>query len=150
MRYRPSMASFLGSSLYRLSPAMVAGLMIYLAGHRFNVAMWIATAIMFAFALWLFAETITVHTISIDADDEGVRLSSRGRVMALRWRDISSAILRERPNPITRTDRLLILKSGDRQLPLNISTLRPEDEAALLDLARRKTHVIVHEDVPAA
>ena len=68
--------------------------------------------------------------------------------VSIKWEDIVSAVLRERENAMSRTDHLLVIKSTDKMLSYNTSTLSDEDDRKVIEIVGKKTNLVVQKDKP--
>lgn len=148
MEYRPSLASFLGSLLYRLSPAATAGLVLYLSGPAARTLIWVLSALMGLFAVFLGLQTVLVHLNRLFIDETGVQVRGPLSDIRSRWEDIHHATLRERENAVSRTDHLLILMGPKIYLNYPTSILSPQDEASVLEEVRKRKKLVVLQDRP--
>lgn len=148
MEYKPTLSSFVGSSLYRVSPVLIVIIILFFKAGSMNTALWIVSGITILFSFYMLTSSIVVHLQRLYIDGDRIRLSSPLQRCTLRWDDIVSAVLRERHNAMTRTDRLLILRTPDHILGFNISTLSPQDEEAVIAFVHRKTRLLVQRDNP--
>lgn len=152
MEFKPSPRSFFGSLLLDFSPVIVAIIVTYFMydSVAWKWLLWVADGFMALLSLFFLQQSIYVHLKKIYLDDHCIRTSSPLCVIELNWLNVTSAILRERINAMSRTDRLLMLQSNDgRILIYNTSTLNPEDEEIVLQKVREKTNLIVHRDSPS-
>jgi hypothetical protein len=146
-KFRPSFGSLLGSLAYAASPAIVVGVVHYLKGPNLGVLIWIASALMLIFAFVLCLQAVFVHLVRLEISPSGIRVAGGlSGVQWLRWEEIVEATLRERRNPVSRTDHLLILKSQRAMLNYPLSVLSQSDETAVLDELRRRTRLVVIQD----
>jgi hypothetical protein len=149
-RFRPSLKSLIGSLAYAASPAVVVGMVYYLKGPHLGIVIWIASVLMLLLAFVLCLQAILVHLVRLEISPSGIRVAGGlSRVQWLRWEGISEATLRERRNPVSRTDHLLILKSAGVMLSYPLSVLSHSDESVVLDELRRRTKLVVIQDRPA-
>jgi hypothetical protein len=151
--FRPSASSLIASFGWDVSPAVVAAL-----GWHFSSARaaekelgWLLLLLTGAMCLWsifLILQTIVVHLKSISVDETGITVRGLGEG-SLRYQDVAEAQLRERRNVVSRTDRLLMIRSnGGELLMFNPSTLRRSDEDALLSLLRKRIRITTVGDTP--
>jgi len=148
MEYRPSLASFAGSVLYGFTPVITAGIVMYFLWDSTRWIVWVASGFMLILSLYLTVQTICVHLQKLYLDDYGIGVSGPTIEVAMRWQDVISAVLRERNNLMSRTDHLLILESVNQVLSYNTSTLTKKDESEVLELVKKKTHLIIKKDKP--
>ena len=146
MIYKPSFASFLVSSLYGFTPAILAGVCTYFLADSTRLIMWIASGFMYVLSLFLFLQTVFVHLKKLYLDDNAIGVYGPFLRIAVRWQDVVSAVLRERENLMSRTDRLLVIKSGNHTVSYNFSTLSRKDENEVLELVKTKTHLVVKKN----
>jgi len=146
--YRPTFASFLAALPISLSPAVVAAIIVWFLDP--GTALKVVSALFALFALHNVIGDVFVHLGAIHVDERGIMMKgSLGDLRAIEWREVTGAVLRERENPITRTDRLLIIDSDDKRVMFNTNVLKPADEAALLAMVRRHAPLVVERDTPA-
>jgi hypothetical protein len=149
MEYRPLFASFVASFLYGLSPAILAGIVMYFLAESARLIMWIASGIMVILSLFFLIQSIFVHLQKLYLDDYLACMSNPMLRVEIRWQDVISAVLRERENLMSRIDRLLIIKSANHVLSFNTSILSKKDEQEVLRIVGYKTHLVILKDKPA-
>ena len=142
------MRAFFGSLFYGLSPALTAGIVLYFASGSAGWLLWILSGFMFLLALYLSVQCVFVHLNRLYLDDARIKTVNPLHTAELRWAEIVSATLRERVNSVSRTDRILILKSRRATLLFNTSTLSEPDETAVLAKVRAQTSLVVQRDKP--
>jgi hypothetical protein len=126
------------------------GVVHYLKGPQPGVLIWIASAVMLLFAFLLCMQVVFVHLVRLELSPLGIRaVGPLSGAQWLSWDEISEATLRERRNPVSRTDHLLILKSPRTMLNYPLSVLPRPAEAAVLDELRLRTRLVVIQDRPA-
>lgn len=149
-RYHPSLGSFLGSIAYGASPAATAGVVLYLRGPESGNLLWIASLLMGLFALVLCLQAVFVHLNRLEMNERGIGVAdplTGSRWM--RWEDVVDATLRERRNPVSRTDHLLILRSRSTMINYPLSILSRGAEEHVLAELRARTKLITIQDRPA-
>lgn len=132
MEYKPTFASFVGSSLYGFSPAILAVIVVYFWGDSLRLIIWILSGFMILLSLFFFLQSIFVYLQKVDLDDYSITVSGPLLNVSIQWEDIVSAVLRERENAMSRTDHLLVIKSASNMISYNISTLSEEDDRKVL------------------
>lgn len=142
------MRAFCGSLFYSLSPALTAGIVLYFASGSGGWLLWIPSGFMFLLALYLSVQDVFVYLDRLYLDDARIRTANPLHTAELKWTEIVSATLRERVNSVSRTDRILILKSRRAELRFNTSTLSEPDETAVLAKVRAQTSLVVQRDKP--
>lgn len=147
-RYRPTLDSFLRSFIYGASPLIGIGLVYYFSDGKLRTPIWIGSGIMVLISLSFLLPAVFVHATWIEVGERGVRVGSLGRPVRIAWQEVTSALLRERENAVTRTDRMFLLDSADGRLIFHPSTLRPADEEALLAFIREHVRLVVQRDAP--
>jgi hypothetical protein len=146
--YRPTFASFLASLPIALWPAAVAAVVVWLLEP--GIVLKVFSALMVIFALHNVISAVFVHRTSLYVDPHGILMKgSLGGLTSIEWTDVTSAVLRERENPVTRTDHLLIIDSDRHRLMFNTHILKLADEKELLETVRRHVPLGVHRDTPA-
>jgi len=148
MEYKPTFTSFVSSLLYRLSPAIVLGIIMYFTADSARLVMWVLSAITGVYCLYLLLQTTFVHLQRLYLDEERIRVSSPLSTIEMKWTDVLSAVLRERENVISRTDHLLIIQSSRHVIGFNTSSLSKEDEKTVLEMVGRKTPFVIQKDKP--
>jgi 4-hydroxy-3-methylbut-2-enyl diphosphate reductase IspH len=93
--------------------------------------------------------SITVHLQRVEVDDYHIALVGPFNHGEIRWSEAMGAVLKERENIMTRTDRLLIVRGLNELLFINISTFSEKDEEKLLDVVRRRMPVVVERSKPS-
>jgi Bacterial PH domain len=149
LRFRPSLASFLGTAAYSLTPAATAGLGTFLLWEKRGTGLLVAGGLMAALSLFLLLQDALVHLIRVEVDETSISLVGPFGRSRLRWSEVAGAVLKERENAITRTDRLLILRSKTDRIAFNASTLSQVDEARLLDFVRQRINLVVERSKPS-
>jgi hypothetical protein len=149
MEFRPTITSFVASSLYRLSGVFVAAVFMYFTYEEATALHWTLVGAMALFSFLCFVPCIPVHLQKLHIDEHGLRLAGPFGVTAIPWGMVTGATLRERPNVISRTDRLLTVISLNSKLHFPISMLREDDEERVLELVRGHVkNVVVMTDKP--
>lgn len=150
LRFRPSFSSFVGSLAYSLSPAIVVGIVRYFKGPHLGVAIGIGSALMLLLAFFLCVQDVFVHLVQLELSSAGIRrFGGPTAAKAMLWNEVTEATLRERNNPVSRTDRFLILKSQRGMLGYPLSILSPSDESKVLEELKNRTRLVVMQDRPA-
>ncbi|MBI5222839.1 hypothetical protein HY990_00290 [Candidatus Micrarchaeota archaeon] len=149
MEYRPTFASFIGSSLYGFSPAITVATAMYFLLEPARWIMWVASGAMLILSLHLTVQTICVHLQKLYVDDYCIRVSGPMLKAVIQWKDVVSAVLRERENLMSRTDHLLIIKSVNHMLSYNTSVLSKEDEKEVLEMVTKMTRLVIQRDKPS-
>src|ERR1044071_3424592 len=147
--YKPSLDSFCGSFFFGLTPALTAGLALYFVHESAGWLFWIPTGLMFLLSLFLSVQCVVVYLNRLQLDEERIRATGPLHSVEIRWSQVTGAVLRERVNPMTRTDHMLVIKSRGATLVFNTSTLSLADEAEVLRRVRDKINVTVQRDRPA-
>lgn len=149
MWYKPSIKSLFGSLVWDFSIALLAALMTFFAyeSHPRIVLVLDIIAGMMVFVLLI--QTIYVHCNKIYIDNRCVMTSSPLCTIRIQWEEVTSALLRERRNAMSRIDHLLVLQGGNSLICYNTSTLDPRDEEALLNNVRLMVRLDVKEDKPS-
>ncbi len=149
MIYRPTFRSFLGSALYGLSPAAVAGVFTYLSYDSASLWLWVLDAVVGLISIFLLLQAVFVYRQQLYLDETAIATAGPlGRQVAV-WPEVTSAVLRERPNLLTRTDRLLVIEAPRGMVTFNISTLSPEDEREVLERVQACARLVIHRDKPS-
>jgi hypothetical protein len=148
MVYEPSLKSLLASLLLALWPLASAVTLIYFFGDSKSPMLWICGCISVLFSLVLLVQAVFVHRQKIWIDERAIRVKGLLADTRIAWSEIVNATIRERVNAISRTDRLLMIHSQDRQLSFSTSTLSPPDEEELLSQIRSRTRLFVQRDKP--
>jgi hypothetical protein len=109
----------------------------------------VAGGLMAALSLFLLLQDALVHLIWVEVDEAAISLKGPFGNSRLLWSEVAGAVLKERENAITRTDRLLILRSETERIAFNASTLSQVDEARLLDFVRQRINLVVERSKPS-
>lgn len=149
MEYRPSWRAFGGSLVYDLSPVFMAAIVTYFAYESARWWLWVANAAMVLLSVYSCTQSIFVYLQRLHLDDRGIGATTVFGARAIAWTDVVNATLRERLNPITRTDRLLIVKSRRATMLFNTSTLSEADEEDVLAKVRARVPLLLQRDRPA-
>ena len=145
--YRPSFRSFLGCIAYSLSMALVAGIVLFMTRPHPGVLIWIGSILMLLFSFALCVQDVVVHLIQLEISSLGIRtFGGITPARAMLWSEITEALLRERHNPVSRTDRLIILKSHRGMMNYSLSVLSRSDEQEALEELNRRTRLVVMQD----
>lgn len=150
MLYKPSFKSLAASVLFALWPVGTAALITYFFWNpNRKVLLFALGGFQVLLSGFLLLQAVLVHCNKLWLDDGGVRVAGPLAATQMAWTEIASAILRERANAVSRTDRMLVLRSRRDQLIFNTSTLSPEDEEAALQIIRARTILVVQRDKPS-
>jgi hypothetical protein len=149
MVYKPSLKSFATSLVYDISPAGSVALVTYFVGNTAGLVFTILSGAMVLFSVVLVLNSVAVHLRKLYVNERGIAVRGMLSETAIPWASINRAVLRERKNAITRTDRLLIIESSYDLLSYVISTLSPDEEEKVLAVVRGKTQVVVYHDPQA-
>ena len=138
--FRPTLTSFVLSSLYRMTPAMTAIAVTYFFYHKSGVVLIILDVLTGLFCIYLILQTIIVHLQKNSLLEDGIVISGLSRPYGLRWSDVDKAIVRERHNLLSGTDKLLVVisKRGN-SIAYPVSVLSRDDQNEILREVRRKT-----------
>ncbi len=153
--YKPKTSSLLASFVYDLSPAIIA-----LIGYRFahtgasarglGWLLVVATVGMCLLSFYLFIQTIAVHLRRVTIDEESISVTGLLGTTTVGFSSTVKAVLRERVNPVSRTDHLILIQSRTGELlTFNSSTLSRDDEDDFLNELRKCVHLEVVRDRPA-
>jgi hypothetical protein len=149
-RFYPSFRSFLGSLAFDFSPLVIVGAVYYFKGSHTGILLGILSVVMIAISALQFLQTCIVHLVRLEIAPGGIRTKSAlGPSMQMAWRDVIEATLRERKNPVSRTDHLLILRSAGGMMNYPLSILKRSEEAEVIEELQRRTRLGVVEDRPA-
>jgi hypothetical protein len=146
MEFRASFISFMRSAFYSLLPTITSGTLIFFLPHPIPLLAKIAFIISLIISVFLFPQSIFVHLQKLYLDEENICVSNIFRATNIRWVNVYSAVLRERENVISRTDRLLILNSPRRNILFQTSILSTKDEELVLEMVRKKTKLVIKKD----
>lgn len=153
--YRPSISSLFFSFLWGISPAVVA-LVGYLIAHEEasdKGLIWFLVVVSVAMCFWsvlLIIQTIAVHMRRVTIDEKSITVAGPLGTTTIAFSSVAEAILRERVNPISRTDHLIMIRSHSGGfLVYNPSALSRSDEESFLSLLRRHVDLKVISDKPA-
>jgi len=109
---------------------------------------WVLAGVLALFSLWCFLPCVPVHLQKLYLGEHGIRLSGLFGVTAIPWGRVTGATLRERPNVVSRTDRLLMVTGPNGTLVFPTSTLREDEEERALEFVRRHVNLVVKKDKP--
>ena len=148
-RYRPSVTSFLGSIAFALLPASLVAVVYVLRGPDFGTILWILSGLMCLYSAFLCIQAVFVHLQSLVMNDRGFGIIGSLSRSWVDWDQVNEATLRERHNPVTRTDRLIVLETrrGPIAFPLSVLDRRAEQDA--IAHIRAHTKLVVVRDQPA-
>ena len=149
MIYKPTFKSFCGSILYNSTLLLGAAIFTYFVWERSKTTVWLVDGITVLFFIFLLLQAISVHLKKLYIDDRGIATLGPLNKTGIEWNQITSAVLRERKNAISRTDRLLIVTSMSHLLVYNTSILRPTDESEVLEMVKRRTNLVTKVDKPS-
>lgn len=149
MDYRPSLDAFWGSFFFGLTPALTAGLFAYFAGGTAGAWFWVPSALMFLLSLYLSVQCVLVFMDRLHLDERLIRAAGPLHKVEITWGEVTGAVLRERANPVSRTDRMLVIRSRRDTLIFHTSTLSEADEEEVLKLVRARVSLTVQRDRPA-
>ena len=136
---KPTFRSFMISFLYDCSPAIMAAIVTYFLHGK--IGNWVVLLDVLAglFCIFLLIQTILVHLRKFSLFEEGIVISGIGRPRGFRWEDFEKAVVRERHNLLSGTDKLLILyfkQGGSIAYPVSVLSKRCENEV-LREVRRR-------------
>lgn len=153
--YKPNTSSLLASFVWDFSPALIA-LIGYCFAHEGASArglgwlLLVATVAMCLFSVFLLLQTIAVHLRSVTIWEDRISVTGLLGGTTIPFSSIAKAVLRERVNPVSRTDHLVLIQSRTGQLlTSNSSTLPPDDEDDFLTELRRHVDLQEVRDKPA-
>jgi len=137
--FRPTLWSFVHSSLYRMTPAMTGAAIVYFFYEK-NGAIAVVTAVLSAlFCIYLLLQTIVVHTQRIYLLDDAIVISGIGRPYGIPWSEVEKAVVRERHNLLSGTDKLLVIVSRQgAQMAYPVSILSRDAQKHVLREVRRR------------
>jgi len=148
--FRPSFKSFVGSVAFSSSLAAVALLGHYFLGSRGGLPAKIGYLAMLGFSALFLLNDINVHLRRLELTPIGIiRHGIFAGGVGMRWEEITEATLRERHNPATRTDRLLILKSPRGVFSYPLSVLSRASETAVIEELKCRSRLVIVQDRPA-
>jgi hypothetical protein len=96
--------------------------------------------------LFLVIQAAMVHRQHLWIDSTGIAVQGPLAPSALLWAEVARAVLRERINVCSRTDRLLVIEGAGRMVVFNVSTLSPHDEQEVIATVREHTRLAVQRD----
>lgn len=149
LRFRPTFVSFLSAAAYSSTPAATAGLCTFLLWEKRGIGLLVAGALMATLSLVLLLLDAMIHLVQVKVDEVAISLAGPFGRKCLPWAKVQSAVLKERENTISRTDRLLVLRGASQRVEFNVSTLSVTDEARLLDFVRQKVPLMVEASKPS-
>jgi len=153
--YKPNTSSLFGSFLWDFSPAIIA-----IIGYRFAHAgatakglgwlLVVGTVAMCLFSFFLLMQTIAVHLKRVTIDEGSISVTGPLGTTTVSFSSIVKAVLRERVNPVSRTDHLILIQGRSGELlTFNSSTLSRPEEEDFLNEVRRHVDLEVVSDRPA-
>lgn len=148
MKFKPCLSSFFSSMLLAISLILTASIVTFFLVSKISWWLWVLDIIMCLFSLLLIAQAIYVHFQVLEIYDDFLILKTPLFAIQMHWHEIQSAVLRERKNAMSRTDRLLIVSSSKSMLNFNISTLNIVDEGKILKIVKSKIHLEIIQDSP--
>jgi len=152
--YKPKNSSLLTSFVWDIFPVLIAliGCHFMHEGASSNGLEWLLLVVTIAMCLlsvFLLIQTIAAHSQSVTLEEDRISITGFLGATAISFNSIDKAVLRERVNPVSRTDHLLIIQSRNGQfLTFNSSTLSPEDEEDFLTELRKHVDLEVVRDKP--
>lgn len=150
MFYKSSFKSVVASALFALWPVGTAALVtFFLWNPDRKVLLFAIGGLQVLLSCFLLLQAVLVHCNKLWLDERVIRVTGPLTATQMGWAEIVSALLRERVNAISRTDRMLVLRSRNDQLIFNTSVLSPEDEEAVLQIIRARTQLVVQRDKPS-
>lgn len=153
--YKPNTSSLLTSFVWDLSPALIAfiGYSFAHEGASAKGLGWlllVGTVAMCLLSAFLLLQTIAVHLRSVTIGEDRISVTGILGATTIPFSSIAKAVLRERVNPVSRTDHLVLIQSRTGEfLTFNSSTLPPGDEDDFLTELRRHVDLEVVRDKPA-
>lgn len=150
MLYKPSFESIVRSTMFALWPVGTAALVTYFFWNPDRKVLLLTLAgLQVLLSGFLLLQAVLVHCNKLWLDERGIRVAGPIIATQMAWAEIASALLRERVNAVSRTDRMLVLRSKSNQLIFNTSVLNPRDEEAVLQAIRARTNLVVQRDRPS-
>jgi uncharacterized membrane protein YhaH (DUF805 family) len=152
--YKPTVSSFVNSILWDISPATVALVGYYFTHEKASEKGlgWLVVVVTVAMCLWsllLLLPTLTVHSKRVTLDERSISVTGLFGTTTIGFSQIDGAVMRERVNLVSRTDRLIIIHSVAGQLlTFNPSTLSRKDEEDFLRELRKHVPLEVVRDKP--
>jgi hypothetical protein len=148
-RFKPTLRSFVLSSLYGFSPAIGASTVTYFQYEKHPTLTMVIDGITLLVCLLWLVQGIVVHLQQLYITDEGIVISGWAAPYGLQWSDIRRAILRERHNILSGTDKLLvIIGPGEKKLNYPVSILSTTDQTEGMQEVRRRIAVSSVFDEP--
>lgn len=123
--------------------------MTFFIWEEAGALMLIVGTLMGLLSLILLVQDVFVHLQRVYVDERCLTLVSPLGRQLIAWSDLTGAVLKERNNAMTRTDRLLLLQGQTSRVLFCPSTLSEIDEQRLLRFVRSKTVVVVEQSKPA-
>jgi hypothetical protein len=132
-----------------MSPLASTAIVFYFKGHDVSVFLAILAVIAILFSAYAFYLTCGVYLQQLEVSPLGIRsFTPFGTGALMEWGKINDAALRERRNPVTRTERLLILHSPYGMMTFPLSILSPKEEQEVIEEIKQRTRLVVIEDRP--
>jgi len=145
--YRPSFRSLVASLAWAAAP-LLGPIIIWVIFPAFlnNVIAWGLTGLMILYSMFLLIQALVVHCVRLTLNENGLSFGRR----TIQWSDINDAVMKERRNPVSRTDRVIMIRLHDgKVMNYNLSTLDPSDEDDAIRFIRGKIRLPVVQDRPA-
>lgn len=137
--FRPTVLSFILSSLYSMTPAITAAMVTYFFHEKGGVVLIVLDVLTGLLCLYFILVTIFAHMKKISLLHDGIIISGISRPYGLRWLDVDKATLRERHNFLSGRDRLLVLSSKQgHNIAYPVSVLSNHDQNMILKEVRRR------------
>jgi len=153
--YKPKASSLLGSLLWDFSPATLAliGYQFAHEGASIKGLDWlliVGTVVMCLWSLILLIQTMAVHLRRVTINEDCISVTGLLGTTTIVFGSIAKAVLRERVNPVSRTDHIVSIQSRTGELlTFNSSTLPRNDEDDFLKELQRHVNLDVVRDKPA-
>ena len=148
--YKPTLRSFICSvgylSILLLPPATVT-YVYYHKSPTFVVTVDVLVGLVFIWQLW---STIIAHRNVVVVSYEGIGVRNMFAARFLEWESVKGALIRERHNKISRTDRLVKIESIDGEVlmfPLSVFSRAAEIE--IMERLRRHAPTSTQIDPPS-
>jgi hypothetical protein len=148
--FRPTLWSFVGSSLYGCTPAIAAAIATYFQYDKHPTLILIADGITILLCLFLLFQCIVVHLQRLHITDEGIIIAGCWATYGIRWDDMQKAVLRERRNILSGTDKLLVIHGqADSKIGFPVSILSSAAQNDVMREVRRRINVSSVFDKPS-